>query len=321
MNKRLNTWALVLAGGEGSRLHSLTRNVPKQFCSLQGGPSLLQEALQRASTVAPLQRICTVVAEQHRQWWTPVLSYLPDQNVIVQPQNRGTAYGILLPLLRIADRDPNAIVVVLPADHFLRDEETMMASVGQAAELAAANRESLYLLGVEPEEPDTELGYIVPAPRSRDIPARVLRFIEKPTQAQARALVEQGALWNIFIMAASVRALLGLFDGRYAPTIAAMRDLNESRVASLYEKLPVKDFSRDVLQGNESMLKVVSVPSCGWTDLGTPKRIGLTLQSLGDDDGGASNRYSPHVNLADQYARMHAGQAHAEKFGHVNLRA
>ena len=94
-----NTWALVLAAGEGSRLRSLTTMrsgvaVPKQFCSLQGGPSLLQEALQRAEAVAPRARICTIVAEQHRRWWEGPLWSLPAQNVIVQPDNRGTALEI-----------------------------------------------------------------------------------------------------------------------------------------------------------------------------------------------------------------------------------
>src|ERR1700761_7381356 len=168
-----DTWALVLAAGEGSRLRGLTRNehgisIPKQFCSLQGGPALLQEALQRAASVASLSKICTVVAEQHREWWTPLLSYLPEPNVFVQPQNRGTAHGILMPLLRIAERDPDAIVVLLPADHYLRDEETMAAALRRAADLAHGDRSSIFLLGVEPDEPDTELGYILPATRSRE---------------------------------------------------------------------------------------------------------------------------------------------------------
>ncbi len=77
-----NTWALVLAAGEGSRLRSLTTTasgqaVPKQFCSLQGGPSLLQEALQRAAAIAPLQRTCSIVAAQHRRWWEAPLYHLP----------------------------------------------------------------------------------------------------------------------------------------------------------------------------------------------------------------------------------------------------
>src|SRR6202046_5086104 len=152
MKQRMDTWALVLAAGEGSRLHSLTRDergvaVPKQFCSLQGGPCLLQDDLQRAASVAPLPQICSVVAKQHRRWWAPILSYLPEENVISQPQNKGTAFGILLPLLRIAERDPDAVVVMLPADHFLSDEDVMIQSLREAALHASADRDSIYLLG------------------------------------------------------------------------------------------------------------------------------------------------------------------------------
>jgi mannose-1-phosphate guanylyltransferase len=307
-----NTWALVLAGGEGSRLHGLTRNghgvvVPKQFCSLQGGASLLQEALQRAAAVAPLHQVCTVVAEQHRQWWTPILSYLPEENVIVQPQNRGTAYGILLPLLRIAERDPDATVVLLPADHYLRDEEVMVTSLRRAAEFADLDRDSIYLLGMEPDEPDIELGYIVPASRARDTAMGVERFIEKPNEIRARKLLDQGALWNAFIMAASAKALLGLFDRRYAATIAAMRGYEGATIESVYQRLSTVDFSSDVLQGRESLLKVLAVPQCGWTDLGTLKRIGLTLERFQEQEIVAASHptFPMHVNLADQYARLH----------------
>jgi mannose-1-phosphate guanylyltransferase len=320
------TWALVLAGGDGSRLHGLTRNahgvvVPKQFCSLQGGASLLQEALQRATAVAPLQRVCAVVAAQHWPWWTPILSYLPEKNVIVQPQNRGTAYGILLPLLRIAERDPDATVVLLPADHYVRNEQVMTTSLRRAAELADSDRNSIYLLGVEPDDLDTELGYILPASRSRDKAVGVARFIEKPTETQARALLERGALWNVFIIAASARALLGLFDSAHATTMAAMRGCEEATLSKIYRRLSSVDFSRDVLQGKESSLKVLTVPHCGWTDLGTPKRIGLTLERLREEDSGmGSPTYFPmHLNLADQYARMHRNRVSAGKFGQVDL--
>jgi mannose-1-phosphate guanylyltransferase len=306
MKHRLDTWALVLAAGEGSRLHSLTRDergvaVPKQFCSLQGGPCLLQEALHRAASVAALPQICSVVAEQHRQWWAPLLSYLPEQNVISQPQNRGTAFGILLPLLRILERDPDATVVLLPADHYLSDEKIMAASLRRAAALARSDRGSIYLLGVEPDEPDSELGYILPASRGRDGAARVLRFVEKPNAVRARMLLEEGALWNVFIMAASVRTLLSLFDSRFEATIAAMRGFEGGDLDSIYQNLRTVDFSKDVLQGRESMLKVLTVPHCGWTDLGTPERVGRILEGLQDP---ATPPYFPaHVSLADQFMR------------------
>jgi mannose-1-phosphate guanylyltransferase len=305
--KGRDTWALVLAAGEGSRLRGLTRNehgiaVPKQFCSLQGGPSLLQEALQRASAVAPLSQICSVVAEQHREWWTPILSYLPEPNIIVQPQNRGTAYGILLPLLRIVERDPDATVVLLPADHYLRDEGIMASALRRAAQFAQSDPASIFLLGVEPDEPDTELGYILPASRSRDGAAEVKRFVEKPSQLRARILLDQGALWNVFIMAASVRTLLGLYDAQYASTIAAMRGFDGASLESLYQRLSSIDFSKDVLQGNEALLKVLTVPQCGWTDLGTPARLALILEQLPDADAAAYVHFPAHVSLAHQYA-------------------
>jgi mannose-1-phosphate guanylyltransferase len=329
MKHRLNTWALVLAGGAGSRLHGMTRNshgvvVPKQFCSLQGGPSLLQEALQRAAAVAPMQRVCTVVAEQHRQWWSEMLSYLPEENVITQPQNRGTAYGVLLPLVRIAERDPDATVVMLPADHYLSDEDVMIQSLREAALHAGADRESIYLLGIQPDEPDTELGYILPAQRSREKPVSVLRFIEKPSSLRAKSLLEQGALWNSFIMAGTVRALLQLFDSRYDAAISAMRSSADSKsIAALYEGLRDVDFSRDVMQGNESKLKVLAVPNCGWTDLGTPKRIGMTLERILDAEISSPHRpyVAPHLNLAHEYDRLNRGHDHSAKFGRVDLRA
>jgi mannose-1-phosphate guanylyltransferase len=305
--KGSDTWALVLAAGEGSRLRRLTRNergiaVPKQFCSLQGGPCLLQEALQRAAAVAPLSRICSIVAEQHREWWTPVLNYLPEQNVIVQPQNRGTAHGILLPLLSIVERDPEASVILLPADHYLRDEDIMAAALRRAADLARSDRNSIYLLGVEPDEPDTELGYILPASRSREGAADVVRFVEKPNEIRARVLLDQGALWNVFIMAASVRTLLGLFDSSYAATIAAMRGFEGATLEAVYQRLRTLDFSKDVLQGKESILKVLTVPHCGWTDLGTPERVGLILEQLPEAEIASYTHFPAHVSLAHQYA-------------------
>ena len=306
MKHRFDTWAVVLAAGEGSRLHSLTRNergvaVPKQYCSLQGGPCLLQEALQRAATAAPLHNICSVVAEQHRPWWVPILSYLPEQNVISQPQNRGTAYGILLPLLRIAEREPDATVVLLPADHYLSDEGVMADSLRRATALAQSDSTSVYLLGVEPDEPDTELGYILPEMQVRDGAASVLRFIEKPNAIRARVLLDEGALWNVFIMAASVRCLLGLFDSRFATAVAAMRRFAGANLDLVYQHLPTMDFSKDVLQGRESVLKVLSVPQCGWTDLGTPERVGQILERLQDS---ATPPYFPaHVSLADRFMR------------------
>src|ERR1700688_4358567 len=90
-----------------------------------------------------------------------VCAYLPKHSVVVQPENRGTAFGIPLPLLQVLARDPNANVVLLPADHHLLNEDTMARSLRQAADLAAADADAIYILGAAPNAPASALAYIV----------------------------------------------------------------------------------------------------------------------------------------------------------------
>jgi hypothetical protein len=125
--------------------------------------------------------VCTVVAAQHRQWWASAVSGLNELNVFVQPQNQGTAYGIALALLKLEMRNPGATVVILPADHYYRDEDVIARVLRIAGNLASANPRATYLMGAAPESPDAELGYILPAERLLDRPAAVLGFTEKPS--------------------------------------------------------------------------------------------------------------------------------------------
>jgi mannose-1-phosphate guanylyltransferase len=283
------TWAIVLAGGDGRRLSALTASsggaVPKQYCSVWGGSSLLEDALVRAAAIVPLGRICTVVAASHRRWWSTTLARQPGENIIVQPQNRGTGIGILLALLHLRERDPDANVVLLPSDHYLKDEQTMAASLQRLADLAAANTDSLYLLGAEPDGPDPELGYVLPADQRRDRPSAILNFVEKPSVAEAAALLAQGALVNVFIVAGSVGALLSTYQNAYASEIeslsAVLRPGRDDfrRLAVAYERLQSIDFSRDILARQTSVLRVLPVPQCGWTDLGTPARLAEILRT------------------------------------------
>ncbi|MGA2187350.1 MAG: sugar phosphate nucleotidyltransferase [Steroidobacteraceae bacterium] len=286
---KADPWVVVLAGGEGTRLHCLTKTsggiaVPKQYCSLQGGPSLIQRSLQRALSLASQRRVCTVVAAQHRMWRAAQLARVLDDNVVEQPENRGTAHGVLLALLHILARDAEATVLLLPADHHVRDEARFIDSLRQAAQFGAAQRTEVFLLGVEPDEPDMEFGYIVPARRNGQSPSRVVEFVEKPLIHEAQSLIARGALWNTFILAASARALLALFGGDFDSIVIrmlhAVQHSDYHALKSLYRTLPSLDFCRDVLEGQEARLQVYPLPPCGWTDLGTPQRVARTVQRL-----------------------------------------
>jgi mannose-1-phosphate guanylyltransferase len=284
------TWVIVLAAGDGSRLRSLTTDttgnaVPKQFCSLRGGASLLAEALDRAFAITDPTHVVAIVADAHRGWWNPILMDLPARNIVVQPRNRGTGNGILLPLLHILDQDPEARIVILPSDHFVGYESILQARIQRAsAELEQYGNE-LILLGIGPDELDPELGYIKPGPVDRNGIQTVDRFVEKPSADVALQLLREGGVWNSFIIAARGQALLDLYAARFPEVVLAMiqavgSDQPADVLWDLYDELPDIDFSRHVVSGHESRLRLLPVPACGWSDLGTPERVARCLAQL-----------------------------------------
>ncbi len=111
--------------------------------------------------------LAAIVAEQHRAHWRSLLWALPNQNTIIQPVNRGTANGVLPSALSILRRDPLARIVFLPADHYVRDERTLMGTLRSAILQLTRTPEKVVLVGIEPDEPDPELGYIVPGDNLR----------------------------------------------------------------------------------------------------------------------------------------------------------
>lgn len=274
-------WALVLAGGSGTRLASLTTDgngaaVPKQYCALVGERSLLGDTLARARMLVDRERIVVVVAREHEALWSRQLPSCAPPHIAVQPQNRGTAPGVLLPLLEILRRDPAAQITLLPSDHFVAEEGALARTICAAQDAAATEPGRLLLVGIVPDGPDPEYGWILPAPR----PGRtqhIRSFVEKPDVATAVALMRAGAVWNSFLIVASGAALLELYErrlpGLLQAFLAAQPHSHPEATASLYRGLVASDFSRDLLEGAEPDLGLHVAPACGWTDLGTPDRV------------------------------------------------
>ncbi|HSG64973.1 MAG TPA: sugar phosphate nucleotidyltransferase [Gammaproteobacteria bacterium] len=294
MNSADHRWSLVLAAGAGTRLNSLTTvrdsvAVPKQFWSLAGGASLLEETLERASAVTGADRVVVVVAAEHRAYWQGVLRGLPTENVIVQPRNCGTAIGILLGMTAILARDVHARVVMLPSDHFVEQESALRRSILRVLASPPRGREITFL-GIRPDDVDPELGYIVRGAPDAGGGFRIARFIEKPDRETAQDLIARSALWNSFILIATARAFVDLIGQRHAALAEAFRCAFGTAVDSpeasavlerLYAGLPSLDFSRDVVEGADAPLRVVAVPACGWSDLGTPRRVAACLDRIG----------------------------------------
>lgn len=312
VGKHDHLWAIVLAAGDGTRLSALTKDahgnsVPKQFCSLNGDASLIEQTLVRAKSVVADERITAVVSPTHARHWKTALKSLPSENIVVQPINRGTAIGILLPALRILARDPNARVLILPSDHHVADEAILANAMRSALHSIAEHPLGVALLGIEAHESDPELGYIVPNGGDRSGLRSVRCFVEKPAVDEAHRLRTAGALWNSFIIAARAQHLVDLCLRRCAEVVTALRaiDLRDyAQLVQLYCELPEIDFSRHIATGQEARLAVMTVPPCGWNDLGTPHRLAQTLAQTprllpqnGDAGRGA---WEGKINLAER---------------------
>ena len=226
-----------LAGGDGLRLRPLTRLIagderPKQFCSLLGSQSLLERTCRRAALAISPARTMVVLTRAHERYYIPFIANRPPHSVVIQPENRGTAAAILYGTMPHRGHRALGAVAVLPADHYVSDDSMFMGHVAAAFAAVEVRPDLVVLLGITPENAETEYGWIEPG---EPIPGtgllRVARFWEKPAPQLARTLLDRGCVWNSFVVVARVPALLAMIRGivpdlsrAFAPRPAAAQD-------------------------------------------------------------------------------------------------
>jgi mannose-1-phosphate guanylyltransferase len=286
-------WALVLAGGDGTRLQELTREIcgvpiPKQYCRrLVGGRSLLELTLDRVRHFTVAERTMVIINRDHLPVAADQLRTLPGENVIVQPCNRDTGPGLLLALEHVERRDRNATIAVFPSDHFVNDDRTFIRHVQRSADIVNRLPQKIVVLGIRPDHPESGYGYITTSRRlhggAAEGPAfHVGAFVEKPAYDQARELLEDGGLWNSFVMVFRLHRMLELIRAVLPAKIHRIDELRERRrtLADIYEELESWNFSRRVLAHIPRELVVVPVEGVHWNDWGTRASIERTLSAL-----------------------------------------
>ena len=291
-------WAVILAGGDGTRLQSMTRTItgdnrPKQFVPVIGGSTLLNQTRRRVAASIEPNHTLIVVTQKHRRFYEPLAQEVSTDLLLEQPVNKGTAPAILYSLLRVAVKSPKAVVALFPSDHYFADDEQFMSHIDVVLDAVEVQPDAVILLGITPTAPETEYGWIEPQPSilagvQKSI-TRVRKFWEKPSLNLATSLIERGCLWNSFVMVGCVEALLKLtraaipqmYAAFSAVTPAFETSYEHTALAELYSHLEDSNFSHQVLARRPEDLMVMRVGDVGWSDLGEPSRVLSALARIG----------------------------------------
>lgn len=283
---------VILSGGSGSRLWPLSRqNLPKQFLALVGERSLYQETVLRASRLPGAQAPVTVCSDDHRFMVGEQLQGIdiPSGGILLEPVARNTAPAIALAALHLVAASPEAMMLVLPADHLIEDEAAFRDAVERALALGEAGW--LVTFGIQPDYPETGYGYIARGEALGEGGFKVARFVEKPDLATAEAyLADGGYAWNsgMFLfkaqryldeLAAHAPAMLDAVRKAHA---AARGDLDFIRIdADVFSASPNDSIDYAVM---EKTARAAVVPvSCGWSDIGSWSSLWSVAER--DDDG------------------------------------
>jgi mannose-1-phosphate guanylyltransferase len=290
-------WVVVLAGGEGARMRPvierwLGKPRPKQYCAFSGGRTMLEHTMDRALMLAPAERIVTVTGPGHRFHLAdhPALPGL----VLEQPENRETAPGLYLPLAHVLRADPDALVLVMPSDHFVRPKERFALEARRALAAARRNPGKVVLLAALPSRAEPDYGWVEPEEPvlGEDAAWTVGRFREKPSPETAAILQKQGLLWNTMILAARARTLWNL-AARLRPEMMGLMEGVKASIGTgreawalqeAYRRLPSVNFSRDVLERDPRSTILVPLTGVAWCDWGRPERVVETLSAMGRPD-------------------------------------
>jgi mannose-1-phosphate guanylyltransferase len=300
-------FSLILAGGKGTRFWPLSRSQrPKQLLSILSPKTLVRETAERMFPLSGPDRTLVVTVDEQLSALARELSGVPRRNFIAEPEGKNTAPCIGLSALEVAARDPDGVMLVVPADHWVADSGGFRRTLENAVRLASSG-DRLVTIGIRPDYPETGYGYILKGKSLNGNriagAAQVKRFREKPDALTARRLIRNGALWNSGMFAWRASALLHSLR-RYHPAIADLLERISAatrgksltrpapRLASLiareYNKMPSISIDYAVLEKAAADGQVVTLDAnFGWSDIGSWSAVHRMMHR--DDNGNAAN--------------------------------
>ena len=271
---------VILCGGSGTRLWPLSRaGLPKQFHCLSGSDSLLQGTVARLNDPGCCGAPVVICNDQHRHLVAEQLRQIEvePERIVLEPMGRNTAPAAAVAAILLGNSNPDALLLLLPSDHFIADRPGFLRAVDQAA--AAAAEDWLVTFGVQPDAPETGYGYIKRggALGALDNCFQVDRFVEKPDLATAESYLQAGDFaWNSGMFLFSAKSLLTELERWQPEILAACRRAVESghqEGKSLFlDRQSFSDCPSDSIDYAvmEKTERAAIVPvDIGWTDIGS----------------------------------------------------
>jgi mannose-1-phosphate guanylyltransferase len=307
-------YAIVMAGGSGTRLWPLSRRgTPKQLLALTGDTSLLQQTIARLDPLLRPHDIYVITSQAHVRATQDQLPQLPPDNVLGEPLARSTAVAAALATV-LARRESDEVGIVLPADHFVADGDAFVAALSESAR--AAERGYLVTLGVVPTHAATGYGYIKAGDRlhASSPTAAVERFVEKPDEAAAASFLEAGDyLWNAGIFAwrtYAFRQALERFQPELASAVQRIEELRRtpgwmSDVRDILEPIDAITIDVGIAEPAAAEGRMAVVPlRAGWSDIGSWSALLEALSAATGADLVASGR---HLDRGSHRVLVHGG--------------